>query len=70
MDFSVFCKTNDSISVVPREGIQEVFKTPVKLRIWGGNDRCDRAELLTESDVVSNTDWQDYILYFVAEEDE
>lgn len=33
------------------------FVTPAKLRIWGGNGICERAELLDESELVINSRW-------------
>ncbi|MEO1258264.1 MAG: OmpA family protein [Bacteroidota bacterium] len=33
------------------------FVIPAKLRIWGGNSICERAELIDESDVVINSRW-------------
>ena len=40
------------------------YTTPVVLRIWGGNGFCDDKELLAESDAVSNSSWQIYVLQF------
>lgn len=37
---------------------QRNFVTPIKLRIWGGNDMCTKEELLGESPLVSNTEWE------------
>ena len=36
------------------------FTTPVKLRIWGGKGYCDTRELLAESELVKNTEWEKY----------
>lgn len=36
------------------------FSAPVRLLIWGGKDACDRAELLAESPLIQNIDWQIY----------
>jgi hypothetical protein len=33
------------------------FNVPVKLRVWGGNEYCELAEELGETEPVSNTDW-------------
>ena len=33
------------------------FVTPAKLRIWGGNSICERAELIDQSDLVINSRW-------------
>ena len=40
------------------------FTFPIKLRIWGGNAYCDRAELLAESPLVENIEWQNYYFNF------
>lgn len=40
------------------------FTTPIKLRIWGGNDYCDKGELLAESPLVKNAKWQNYYFNF------
>ncbi|MGK0365812.1 MAG: hypothetical protein ACI85O_002880 [Saprospiraceae bacterium] len=36
------------------------FATPIILRIWGGRGYCNKEELLAESSLISNTDWQDF----------
>ncbi len=36
------------------------FTTPIKLRVWGGNWLCQKQELLGETPVVSNVEWQRY----------
>ncbi len=57
-------------SQVKKNGIADAdmplrpFKTPIVLRIWGGNTYCDKAELLGESSRVSNTDWKQYDFKF------
>ncbi|MFK8009114.1 MAG: hypothetical protein AB8H03_22325 [Saprospiraceae bacterium] len=40
------------------------FTTPIKLRIWAGKNYCDKGELLAESSLVENIEWQNYIFYF------
>jgi len=40
------------------------FTRPIVLRIWGGNDNCDRRELLAESTPVSDTAWVEYAFTF------
>lgn len=47
------------ISASRLTGLQVNLSTPVKLRIWGGNDYCAREVLLGESLMVSNTNWQE-----------
>lgn len=36
------------------------FVTPIKLRIWGGNDMCHKEELLGETGLVTNNEWERY----------
>ena len=36
------------------------FIDPVVLRIWGGDDACDRKQLLAVSPLVKNKEWADY----------
>lgn len=38
------------------------FITPIKLRIWGGNDMCNKEELLGETGLVTNNEWERYHL--------
>ena len=38
--------------------------TPIKLRIWGGNDYCKKGELLAESSLIINTRWLDFNFQF------
>ncbi len=33
------------------------YATPAKIRIWGGNGYCDKAELLFETPIITNTRW-------------
>lgn len=38
------------------------FVTPIKLRIWGGNDMCKKEEMIGESPLVTNTEWEKYYI--------
>jgi len=40
---------------------------PVKLRVWGGYSVCDKAQLLGQSELISNSDWANYNLRLKAE---
>ncbi len=40
------------------------FVTPCILRIWGGNDPCDKNELLGETTSIRNTNWLEYSFIF------
>lgn len=44
------------------------FGTPAKLLIWGGNNYCDKAELLGESEIVSGFEWLLYEFVFNPED--
>ena len=43
------------------------YNKAVKLRIWGGKSKCDKSQLLLETDFVSHTDWKKYTLKFYPE---
>ncbi len=36
------------------------YTTPIRLRIWGGTNLCNRTELLAESELIEDLDWQKY----------
>ena len=40
------------------------FTKPIKIRIYGGNSYCQKAELLGETPLVKNTNWKKYNLRF------
>ncbi len=40
------------------------YVTPAKLRIYGGNDYCDKAFLLAETSLIINTRWLEYSFRF------
>lgn len=40
------------------------FTEPVIIRIWGGNDYCQKRELLSETKPVDNVDWKKYSFRF------
>lgn len=63
--FSIYlCKSEIYESGV--RGRNEIvdFTTPIKLRISGGVDYCDRSELLAESALVENIEWEKYSFTF------
>lgn len=45
------------------------YVTPTKLRIHAGYDLCDRKEIIGETDLVSNYDWEEYLLKLHPSED-
>ncbi len=40
------------------------YKNPIKLRIYLGKDKCDRSQLIYESKIISNEDWEKHIIEF------
>lgn len=36
------------------------YNNPVKLRVWGGQTRCSRGQLLWQSDLIEHTYWKTY----------
>ena len=45
------------------------YKTPAKLRIFGGMSYCNRGEVLAESSVVANEEWLQYNFRFEPKRD-
>ena len=43
------------------------FGKPVKLRIWGGETRCKKSQLIFESDFINHLDWKTYSVLFFAD---
>jgi len=44
------------------------YDQPIKLRIWGGNSKCERTQLMGESKRIDHTEWATYSFDFTAEE--
>ncbi len=40
------------------------YTKPIRLRIWGGNDFCKKAELLVTSELINHSEWGAYIFDF------
>lgn len=49
-----------------RSKTYETYNNPLKLRIWGGNDRCTKSQLLLQTDYIKETDWETYEVDFTA----
>jgi outer membrane protein OmpA-like peptidoglycan-associated protein len=45
------------------------YVTPIKLMVYGGYSICDRRQLLGESNLVNNYDWQEYRFKLSPKED-
>jgi len=43
------------------------YNKPIKLRIWGGTTRCEKDQLLLETDFVKHRKWKRYDAQFSAE---
>lgn len=64
-DFSVYLARSESYLSRRRvDTVQTQFTQPIRLRIWGGNNYCDKRELLAETDVIEHTKWKEYDFKF------
>lgn len=45
------------------------YNNPVKLRIWLGHDKCDKAQMIYESELISNEEWENHKIEFNTEKD-
>jgi outer membrane protein OmpA-like peptidoglycan-associated protein len=64
-EFSIhLCRSEMYVSPGRLDSELKNYATPVKLRIWGGNGYCNRAELLAESSLIVNTRWLEYNFRF------
>jgi hypothetical protein len=45
------------------------YNENIILRIWGGNERCDKAQLLGETKPIKNQDWKKFTFEFNTEND-
>lgn len=54
------CRSSLYVSYSKQTGTQANYVTPAKIRIWGSSSRCQREELLAESPLVKNYDWEQY----------
>ena len=44
------------------------YNTPIKLRVWGGETRCDRTQLLGETDFIKHREWRNYVFDWVPKQ--
>lgn len=42
------------------------YNLPIKLRIWGGNTKCQKNQLLLETDFIDHSDWKTYNVKFTT----
>lgn len=40
------------------------YDKPIKMRVWGGKSKCDRTQLLAESELIENTEWESFTFDF------
>jgi hypothetical protein len=40
------------------------YNQPARLRIWGGRARCDRRQMLWESELIEHSNWETYEIEF------
>ena len=45
------------------------FNEVIRFRIWGGNEKCRRSELIYESVDVDHSDWKQYIIEYTPDSD-
>ncbi len=71
--FNLFLARSAEYSSISRSGksfgTPANYTTPIKIRIYGGDEYCGRKQLLAETELVSNTKWLDYSLVFTPKED-
>lgn len=44
------------------------YSGPIRLRVWGGRKMCDRRQLLVETHLVENEDWERHAFEFTPED--
>lgn len=54
------CKSATYRSLTRTTKREEDFTKPIKFRIWGGNNPCEKSQMLAESPLISNTEWQQF----------
>ncbi|MFC2137672.1 gliding motility-associated C-terminal domain-containing protein [Bacteroidota bacterium] len=64
-EFSVFLCWDEEVFM--NSEIDQNTTYPVKFNLWGGIDSCSRYELLIESALISNTEWQEYTFRFIPD---
>jgi len=45
------------------------YNKPAVLRVWGGDDRCEKKQKLYESPPIDHTDWKSYTIRFKPKKD-
>jgi hypothetical protein len=42
------------------------YNKPVKLRIWAGSERCEKEQLIAETDFITHREWKTYSFKFTS----
>jgi hypothetical protein len=59
--FSIWlCHSETYLSKSPTTNQQANYVVPIKLRIYGGNNYCDKTELLAETGEITTASWLEY----------
>ena len=45
------------------------YNLPIRLRIWGGYDKCDKDQLLQETGIIEHLDWREYTFQFATKKE-
>lgn len=45
------------------------YDIPVRLRIWGGGKRCQKKQLLVDTEAIENVDWEYYEFDFMTKKE-
>ena len=63
---AVYLSPDPSSSALQGRDVQQLkpksYTQPAVLRIWGGSGYCSQKELLGETPIVKNTDWESYTI--------
>lgn len=43
------------------------YNNPIKLRIWGSRNKCDKDQLIHETEFIKNIEWEKHTIKFTAE---
>ena len=54
---------------VARSDTYADYNDPIRLRVWCGRSKCDRDQLILESDFIRNTEWQTLEWQFTPKSD-
>ena len=54
---------------VARSDTYADYHDPIKLRIWCGKSKCDREQLILETDFIRDTEWEKLEFKFTAKSD-